>query len=529
MIWNIIETDSSKSISGLHCGKLLSRLIAANGLSDEKTAELLSNDSELTLSQAECVNKACERILLAAKRGEKVFVGGDYDADGICATAIMKKTLDLLKIPNGYYIPDRFKEGYGLSKETVTLAARKGYQLIITVDNGVKAHEALAEAKKLGMDVIVTDHHRIEEEIGADIVVHPDYMEERYEYLCGAGVALELSMRLCGIQEDLIALACIASIGDVMALWKETRKIVLEGMEIMKRRIPRSVASMFRPGSTVNWTSIAFQIVPKLNSVGRMNDLSNVNTLVPFLLSNNPEAINSYTRQLEHVNDVRRQLSDTQTALAESMVKDEKFILIYHEKFHEGICGLIAGRLANTYHKPALVLARHEREIKGSGRSVDGFDMFSFFSDFTELSSFGGHEQAVGVGLKAEDLEAFRAHVNEKMKEVSVVESTHENTAIAVKSDEITMDEIMDLQRAEPLPKEINAYFAITDAQVLTVKETDKVIKYTIANANGPLEAVLYKRKGIMPPEDPHTVIGTLSINRWRSNVTMQIEIEDIY
>ena len=125
MIWNIIETDSSKSIPGLHCGKLLSRLIAANGLSDEKTAELLSNDSELTLSQAECVNKACERILLAAKRGEKVFVGGDYDADGICATAIMKKTLDLLKIPNGYYIPDRFKEGYGLSKETVALAARR--------------------------------------------------------------------------------------------------------------------------------------------------------------------------------------------------------------------------------------------------------------------------------------------------------------------------------------------------------------------------------------------------------------------
>ncbi len=529
MIWNIIDTETDDIGARYHTGKLLSRLIAANGLNPEQIQELLDPDTDLTVSEADCVKAACERILKAARQGEKVFVGGDYDADGICATAIMKRTLDLLKITNGYYIPDRFKEGYGLSKQTVSLAARKGYQLIITVDNGVKAHEAIAEAKRLGMDVIVTDHHKIEETVEADIVVHPDYMEDRYQYLCGAGVALELSMRLCGMRQELIALACVASIGDVMPLWKETRKIVREGMEIMKRRIPRSIASMFRGGSTVNWSSIAFQIVPKLNSVGRMNDLSNVNTLVPFLLSNSPEAISSYTRQLEHVNDVRRELSETQTALADTMVNDDDFIVIYHEKFHEGICGLIAGRLANTYHKPALVLARHEREIKGSGRSVEGFDMFSFFSGFEELSSFGGHEQAVGVGLKMDDLEMFKAHVAQKMKETAIPVNDHVNTAIAVKSDEISMDEIMDLQRADPLPKEINAYFAITDAQVLTVKETDKVIKYTIANANGPLEAVLYKRKGISVGEDPHTVIGTLSINRWRSNVNMQIEIEDIY
>lgn len=529
MNWKIIETDGSAAASRYKTGVLLSRLIAANGLDREKTEELLNTNMELAVSEAECVRAACERILSAAKNNEKVFVGGDYDADGISATAIMKKTLDLLRIQNGYYIPDRFKEGYGLSKKTVQLAAQKGYSLIITVDNGVKAHEALQEAKRLGLDVIVTDHHKIEEEIEADIVVHPDYMEERYEYLCGAGVALEISMRLIGQRDDLVAIAAVASIGDVMPLWKETRAIVQLGMEIMKQRVPRSIASMFRPGSSVSWTSIAFQIVPKLNSVGRMNDLSNVNTLVPFLLSTNPEAISSYARQLEHVNDVRRELSETQTALAETLVNDDPFMVVYHDKFHEGICGLIAGRLANAYGKPVLVLAKHGEEIKGSGRSVEGFDMFDFFSDFRELTSFGGHEKAVGVGLKMEDLPSFREHVSAKMKNVLIPLDTEENTAIAVKSDEITMDEIMDLQRAEPLPKDIRALFAITDVQVLTSKETDKVIKYTVANANGPLEAVLYKRKGIAPVDDPGVIIGTLSLNRWRSSVTMTVEIEDIY
>lgn len=529
MKWNIIETDGTPVAEKYRTGRLLSRLIAANTLDEEKVRQLLDPDTELTVSQAECVTKACERILEAGRNREKVFVGGDYDADGICATAIMKKTLDLLKITNGYYIPDRFREGYGLSKETVNLAYRKGYRLIITVDNGVKAHEALKEAKKLGMDVIVTDHHRIEEEVEADLIVHPDHMEDIYENLCGAGVALQLSMRLVGMRDDLIALAAIASIGDVMPLWKETRKIVQEGMEIMKHRVPRSVASMFRPGSTVNWTSIAFQIVPKLNSVGRMNDLSNVNTLVSFLLSEDPEAIHRYVHQLDHVNDVRRQLSETQTRMAESMITDEDMLVIYHDKFHEGICGLIAGRLANTYHKPALVLARHDDQIKGSGRSVEGFDMFDFFSKFDELSSFGGHEQAVGVSLASQKLEDFKAHVRQAMKNVQLKEVSEEKNAIAIRSDEITMDEIMDLMRFEPLPRDFNAVFAITDAEVLTVKETDKVIKYTIANANGPLEGVLYKRKGIIPPEEPSVIIGTLSLNRWRNSVTMSVEIEDIY
>ena len=168
MNWKIVETDGSDIQTRFNTGHLLSKVLSQSGLDDERIAELLSGDSTLHTSRALCVQKTCERIMEAARNREKVFIGGDYDADGICATAIMKKTLDLLGITNGYYIPDRFREGYGLSAAIVRMAHEKGYSLIITVDNGVCAHEALTTAKQLGMDVIVTDHHKIEEKVEAD-------------------------------------------------------------------------------------------------------------------------------------------------------------------------------------------------------------------------------------------------------------------------------------------------------------------------------------------------------------------------
>ncbi|MBQ9824755.1 MAG: DHH family phosphoesterase [Solobacterium sp.] len=526
---NILEADETAVNEKYHTGKLLGRLIAVSDLSDEQTASLLSCDSTLHTSSCECVRRCCDRIIQARNNHEKVFVGGDYDADGISATAIMKRTLDVLGIQNGYYIPDRFKEGYGLSPATVSMVKEKGYSLIITVDNGVKAHEALAKARELGLEVIVTDHHRIEEDIDADIVVHPDYMEPEYEYLCGAGVALEISRNLIGNRDELTAIAAVASIGDVMPLWKETRRIVLAGMEILRRRIPRSLDAMLRPGTPVSWTSIAFQIVPKLNSVGRMNDISNVNTLVPYLLSTDERVISTYAVQLDHVNEVRRELSEAQTKTAEKMVDDSDILLLYNESFHEGICGLIAGRIANSLQKPVLVFAKSGSLIKGSGRSVSGFDMFSFFSDFDEPCAFGGHEQAVGISVNAEDFERFCAHVKTKFAAENYTYEEPSLTAVSVKADEITMDEIMALSRAEPVPKELISNFALTDPVVLSVKETPKVTRYTLACASGPLEAVLFKRKGIVPPEEPSCMIGKLTLNRWRSNVTMTLEIEDIF
>lgn len=529
MKWNFLNVDGSEIEKKYHTGVLSSRLIAASDLTAEQTEELLSQDEHLMTSSADCVQKACARILKAKENHEKIFVGGDYDADGVCSTAIMKKTLDLLKISNGYYIPDRFKEGYGLQARTVETAHEKGYSVIMTVDNGVKAHEALQKAKALGMDVIVTDHHVIEEEVEADIVVHPDYMEDAFRYFSGAGVALEISRNLIGNNDHLTALAAVAAIGDAMPLWKETRKLVRKGISILKQGQPECLAVLLRPGSTVDETAIAFQIVPKLNAVGRMNTMANVNTLPKYLLSENHNEILHYSTQLNQVNETRKQLSGRESEKAASLITDDQMEILYDPDFHEGICGLVAGKIVSQTHKPTLVMAKSGDLIKGSGRSVPGFDMFSFFSSFSEPVAFGGHEMAVGLSVRADDFDSFCMHVQEEMKKSSFVYEEPVEKAVCVKPEEITFDAIADLQRLCPYPKEmIRPLFVLKKPAVMEKKNTARTIRYRLSTGNSVVDATVLKQKHLPDVKQPEWICGTLSINRFRGRISLQMMVEDL-
>ena len=182
------------------------------------------------VSESKCMESFQERILKAVSNREKVIVAGDYDCDGISATTIMVSGLRKLGLECGFYIPDRIKEGYGLSEATVMLAHKKGYSLILTVDNGIKSKPALALSKELGMDVIVTDHHTMDEEVNCDIVVHPDLMEPCFETLCGAGIAYEC-MRKLGVEDDyLLQLAGLASVSDMMVVKGQTRALIQNGL-----------------------------------------------------------------------------------------------------------------------------------------------------------------------------------------------------------------------------------------------------------------------------------------------------------
>ena len=307
--YQFVEKDAAELCRKYDLPVLSGRLLAASGLDDDRIRELLFDDGQLHTSQAACVKQLCQRLLTARAKGEKVFIGGDYDADGICSTAIMKDVLDRLGIACGYYIPDRFREGYGLNPATVDMVADKGYTLIITVDNGVKAHAAIAKAHERGLEILVTDHHQIDEEVKADLVVHPDYMEPEFATLSGAGVALQISRSLLGDLPFHTALAAVAAIGDVMPLWQESRRIVRQGLQAMRQGEAPALLSLLRSRDVIDAEAVGFQIVPRLNSVGRMNDLSNVNTLVPFLLSHDPAVITAYKTQLETVNEARRSMS----------------------------------------------------------------------------------------------------------------------------------------------------------------------------------------------------------------------------
>ncbi len=524
----IIDIDGSFYEENYGVSLLCGKLLAAAGFDREKAEDLLSADNNLKTSQSECVRKCAAYLMEAKKNGTKVFIGGDYDADGICSTAIMKDILDRLQIPCGYYIPNRFSEGYGLKPETVDMVCEKGYGLIITVDNGVSAKEALARCRQLGLPVIVTDHHRIEWEVDADLVVHPDFMEDDFAYLCGAGVVLQVSRTLFGDVPLHTALAAVAHVGDVMPLYRQTRRIVARGMELINQDVLPAVSALLYKGGPANARTLAFQIVPKLNSVGRMNDLSNVNTLVPYLLLKDQDQIMRYAVQLENVNNARKDLSTVMTKQCEEMMDDSPMPVLYSPQFSEGICGLAAGRLAASCRRPVLVLSGSGDVIKGSGRSVPGFDLFEFLSDFTELTSFGGHEQAVGLSLAAADLESFKAHVREKMEASGYEYMEEEFTAVRIPSDSVTIENITSLEKLQPLPRELaEIMFAVDDLVLRDTFRSAKVTRYRFLNQSGGFDGILFAPRPEDSPE-PSWIIGRLSLNRWKSAVIPQVEIVDL-
>ncbi len=521
MSYRIIEADGSEIMERYSVGRLAAKLLEASGFEEEQLQDLFNTTDQLTQSRCEAVDACCARIMRAKQNQEKVFVAGDYDADGICSTAIMKDTLDRLGIPNGYYIPDRFREGYGLSADTVKAAHAKGYHLIITVDNGVKCMEAIDTAHALGMEIIVTDHHEIEEPVPCDLLVHPSVMEEKYRYLSGAGVVLQLSLNLLGEIPPHVALAAIALIGDVMPLWKETRRIVRRGCLLISRGALPSIEPLLRKGAEINETALGFQVVPKLNSVGRMNDRSNVNNLVPYLISTDPAHIAAIASQLNRVNDKRRRVSDDTVRKAERLPHDMPFPILFEESFQEGIVGLAAGKLSRQWQKPVLVFAKSESVYKGSGRSIPGLNLFEFLREFEEPCAFGGHAMAVGVSVPEEKFEDFILHVNEKMDQVPFDSRESREPAVLIQETDLTADMVMELESLRPFPKEMITKTAILNPQLLSVQSYDRVTRYHFRGFDG----VLFS--GSAPAEDAIScLIGSPGINRFRDRITVQIVID---
>ena len=281
--------------------RLCARVLAAHDLPQEDLDALFQPPVLCDPFTAQGMEEVIARIRIAKARQEKVMVCGDYDADGICATAIMVDALRRFGIECGFYIPNRFSEGYGLHAHTVELAAQRQYALLITVDNGVRAHEALQKAEELGIDVIVTDHHAIDEfqPPQCAALLHPFLMGEPFDTLSGAGVALEVSRALGTVNERQIVLAGIAAIGDVMAMRKETRAIVRQCIAILNEKKVRCIQLLAHDSSPWDETKIAFQVVPKLNVTGRLADKANANNTVRYLLSDNGALLMNMAAQIE--------------------------------------------------------------------------------------------------------------------------------------------------------------------------------------------------------------------------------------
>ena len=509
---------------------LLKKVFEYNNLSEVEIIDILNINQVLKLCETPSFNLVVQRILKAKNNNEKVLIAGDYDCDGICATTIMKNTLDILQINNGYYIPNRLNEGYGLNISTVNLASNKGYDLIITVDNGVAAKDAIELCNQKNIEIIITDHHLIQEVYTWDFLLHPSNMGDDFSYLCGAGIAYILSLKLIGNNQLNAALACIATIGDMMQLKKQNRVIVKNGLNIINQSNISVIKGLIDAKTQiVDETVIAYQIVPKINALGRLSDKYNPNTLVKYFLSNDQDLILNFSLQINNVNNERKKLSKKACDLVNTFLTDDKFNVIKSDEISEGIVGLVAGSVARNTNKPTIIMTNNKDKLKGSARSDGQLDLMEFFDDFkNSFTSFGGHKMACGIEIKVEDFTIFNNYVQTKMKDYVFEEkSDYLNISLA----DLNVEDFIQLKKYYPfgqgfvLPELCIDNFEVNNTLIIK----DIYPKWNLKSSSNHLEAISFKLKKDCLDLNIEKIVGSLSINNYNGNSKLSLIVSKVY
>lgn len=508
---------------------LCSKILASMPYSDEEIDEILNDMTRLSDFDLSYFNAVRQRLLQAKANSEKVLVCGDYDCDGVCATTIMYDALNILGIECGYYIPNRFTQGYGLQSETVQMAYDKGYSILITVDNGVKAKEALKLAKALGICIILSDHHSYEDEdLIYDYFLHPKIFDAYYHDLCGAGVAYLLSRSLIGNNDKHTMLACVATIGDVVSLTHANRIIVKEGLKLLNTR--NYMALQLLQNDTKRWNvkKVAFQIVPKLNCLGRMANEANVNMLVRYLLLKNDNQIQTMLYQINTLNEKRKEISSKMEETAKKQIYEEaSFLILYDESFHEGINGIVASKINSLTRKPVMVLSLNENILKGSIRS-NSIDLTTFFDELKPLlHTYGGHKEAAGISFEVKYLDEVKKYCEKKMKQITI---ENEVEVLSVNANELTLEAMESLSVLEPMGCGFEMPLLAVNDDICKVQtlSNGKHLKYFGQH----IQYLCFSKGEYYNQEKQRknaTFIGKVEINQFFSNKSVNMIVDYLY
>ena len=440
------RADFEKISARFHISPVLARIIINRDIKEEDFSLYLKSDLSLMHDAGSLygVEDAYNEIMSEIKKGNKIRVVGDYDIDGVCSSYILVKSLRRFGANADVRIPDRIKDGYGINDNIINEAANDKISMIITCDNGIAAHSQMELAKKLGIKVIITDHHEVYQEEGkdylpvADVVINPKRSECKYPFksICGALVAYKLMEymyeRLYGKKmyeddelSDLLEVAAIATIGDVMPLVDENRVLVKHGLKSLMNTKNLGLRALIKAtgmeGKKISAYSIGFVIGPCLNAGGR---LENALVALNMFMSESSDEANEYAMHLKELNDERKDLTamnvKVAVELAEREYADDDILVIYLENCHESIAGIIAGRVREALGKPTIILTDAFGEdgmIKGSGRSIESYNMFEALYEVKDIfEKFGGHHMAAGMSLKKDRLDEFRKRLNKNSK-----------------------------------------------------------------------------------------------------------------
>lgn len=376
------------------------------------------------------MDKAAARITRAVDNMEKIAVYGDYDADGVTSTAMLYSYLETRGADVIFYIPQREGEGYGMNMGAVEYLKEQGVSLIVTVDNGISSVQEVARANELGIDVVVTDHHRPQEILPDAVAVVDAYRPDDtspYKHFSGVGIAFKLLMALedgAGDVEDLLEaysdLAAIGTIGDIVPLTGENRTLIRAGLERLSQSDRPGVQALLEnagiAGKALTSTNVAFTLVPRINATGRMGAPERA---VRLLISGYEEEAKVLSEEICADNEERRRVEAeiAEAAFADIEAKGymkDRVVVVDGENWHHGVIGIVASRVTERCGKPCMIISRGETEAKGSGRSIEGFSLFEAICACGDLLiKFGGHPMAAGITLKPENIEAFRKRINQ--------------------------------------------------------------------------------------------------------------------
>ena len=419
---------------------------------DHLNLDTIQIDELINKPQIKMEGQAIIDVANFFKGASKLMFCGDFDADGVTSTSIAALIAQALNIEYGFYIPDRIKEGYGTSVATIQAAYDKGYTHIVMIDNGVKAFEAIAKAKELGLKLAIVDHHHITEEIHVDAYLHPDFLSPYGHSMSAAGLMVLIAEYLEIDNPMIQVLGCIGTIADVMPLWHKNRELVIKGIELLNSNKFKQIDVLVKRSAYIQYTAqfLAFNLIPKINSVGRLSDHGNMNTMVKYFLSNDDSLINTYAQQVMKLNDLRKDMSKRMSAQALLQVNPLSSVnIILDEDFHEGILGIIANQIMHQTGKPTMILKDLKTHYKGSSRSstISLSDMFLNLNEDYFLG-LGGHDFAYGLTVKADYFSEFEAAVNDYMS--SQPQLRKKELSLNVDASLITQAALQELQRFEP-------------------------------------------------------------------------------
>lgn len=502
------------------------------------------------------MEKAVLAIYGAIKNQELITVFGDYDADGVPAAVILTTVLERLGAKVEVYLPHREKEGYGLNKQAVEELAHKQTKLLITCDCGISNFAEVEIANALGLEVIITDHHTVPENLPAALaIIHPQVANEKYpfKFLCGGGVAFKLVQALlrhveCNVdkveaqkqEKWLLDLVAIATVADMVPLVGENRTLVKYGMIVLKKTQRLGLQKMITvAGIDINkldTTMISFAFAPRINAAGRMD---HANLAYHLLNTKNEEEALNWATELNQANVQRQKLTETVFKEAKNQVGNlgQKLLFFYKPDWPAGLTGLVASKLVKEFNRPVILLTNlDEKTIVGSGRSIEGFHITSALQKNSDLLlRFGGHPQACGFSLLVDNLATFQDNMQNLANQELLEDSLKPSLKIEIELDllNINWDLVETVSKFEPYgqqnPEPLFVAYEVLITDVKKVGKDQSHCKLQLVKQDKKFDAIAFGLANLeLTIGQRIDIVYNLNINQWNGNRSIQLMIRDI-